>query len=181
MLLFWKLVDGNSNFPTSGIYRCLQTKSNLHISICQSHFKRNISMWNTLYFIFQSVFSVMINSFIDIFFKISIPYLNISLPFRKTKKRKFREKNRCFRNRENVWWAWPFSFCNSSFSFCNELQFLQTPCWKPVAVRDLVNSSVAVVNFFCSCSLSISYVFWTVSRSCEWKNKHEKAFISSSH
>ena len=49
MLLFWKLVDGNSNFPTSGIYRCLQTKSNLHISICQSHFKRNISMWDTLY------------------------------------------------------------------------------------------------------------------------------------
>ena len=40
----------NSNFQTSGIYRYLQAKSNLHISICQSHFKRNSSMWNTLYF-----------------------------------------------------------------------------------------------------------------------------------
>ena len=39
----------NSNSLTSEIYRYLQTKSNLHISICQSHFKRNISMWNTLY------------------------------------------------------------------------------------------------------------------------------------
>ena len=39
----------NSNFQTSGIYRYLQAKSNLHISICQRHFKRNISMWNTLY------------------------------------------------------------------------------------------------------------------------------------
>ena len=38
----------NSNFQTSGIYRYLQAKSNLHISICQRHFKRNISMWNTL-------------------------------------------------------------------------------------------------------------------------------------
>jgi hypothetical protein len=38
----------NSNFQTSGIYRHLQAKSNLHISICQNHFKRNISMWNTL-------------------------------------------------------------------------------------------------------------------------------------
>ena len=39
----------NSNFQTSAMYRYLQAKSNLHISICQSHFKRNISMWNTLY------------------------------------------------------------------------------------------------------------------------------------
>ena len=38
----------NSNFQTSEIYRYLQAKSNLHISICQSHFKRNSSMWNTL-------------------------------------------------------------------------------------------------------------------------------------
>jgi hypothetical protein len=29
-------------------YRYLQPKSNMHISICQSHFERNISMWNTL-------------------------------------------------------------------------------------------------------------------------------------
>ena len=38
----------NSNSLTSGIYSYLQIKSSLHISICQSHFKRNISMWNTL-------------------------------------------------------------------------------------------------------------------------------------
>ena len=38
----------NSNFQTSRIYSYLQTKSNLHISICQSQFKRNISMWDTL-------------------------------------------------------------------------------------------------------------------------------------
>ena len=38
----------NSNFQTSRIYRYLQAKSDLHISICQRHFKRNISMWNTL-------------------------------------------------------------------------------------------------------------------------------------
>ena len=35
----------NSNFQTSRIYSCLQTKSNLHISICQSQFK----MSDTLY------------------------------------------------------------------------------------------------------------------------------------
>ena len=40
----------NSNFQTSGIYKYFQEKSNLHISICQRHFKRNISMWKTLYF-----------------------------------------------------------------------------------------------------------------------------------
>ena len=46
---FLKTGCWNSNFQTSGIYRYLQTKSNLHISICQSHFKRDTSMWNTLY------------------------------------------------------------------------------------------------------------------------------------
>ena len=39
----------NSNSLTSGIYKYLQAISNLHFSICQSHFKRNISIWNTLY------------------------------------------------------------------------------------------------------------------------------------
>ena len=41
-------------------------------------------------------FSLMINSYTEIF------DLN-----RKTKQRKFRKKNRRFRNRENMWWAWP--------------------------------------------------------------------------
>jgi hypothetical protein len=40
----------NSNFKISRIYTCLQTKSDLHIFICQSQFKRNISMWDTLYY-----------------------------------------------------------------------------------------------------------------------------------
>ena len=38
----------HSNAITSGIHRYLQTKSKLHISICQSQFKRNISKWDTL-------------------------------------------------------------------------------------------------------------------------------------
>jgi hypothetical protein len=49
----------NSNSLTSGIYRYLQTKSNLHISICQSHFKRNISMWNTLYMKIKKIKKVL--------------------------------------------------------------------------------------------------------------------------
>ena len=62
----------NSNFQTSGMYRYLQAKSNLHISICQSHFKRNISMWNTLYvLVSQSLefpfFQVKQNSNVDNF------------------------------------------------------------------------------------------------------------------
>ena len=48
MLLFLKTGRWNLNFQTSGIYKCLQAKSNLYISICQRHFKRNIPMWNTL-------------------------------------------------------------------------------------------------------------------------------------
>ena len=46
---FLKTGCWNSNFQTSEIYKYLQTKSNFHISICQSQFERNISMWETLY------------------------------------------------------------------------------------------------------------------------------------
>ena len=52
-VIFLKTGQWNSNFQTSGIYRYLQAKSNLHIPICQSHFKRNSSMWNTLYLNFH--------------------------------------------------------------------------------------------------------------------------------
>ena len=49
-------------------------------------------------------FFVMITSYIGIF------YLNRKLlPCWKIKQRKFCEKNRRFRNRENMWWAWPRS------------------------------------------------------------------------
>ena len=41
----------NSDFQTSEIYKYLQTKSNLYTSICQSRFIRNISMWDTLYYL----------------------------------------------------------------------------------------------------------------------------------
>jgi hypothetical protein len=47
-VIFLKTGGWNSNAITSGIHRYLQTKSNLHISMCQSQFKRNISKWDTL-------------------------------------------------------------------------------------------------------------------------------------
>ena len=47
-------------------------------------------------------FSVMINNYIDIF------HLNRKLLSCKNKAKKFLWKNICrFRNRENMWWAWP--------------------------------------------------------------------------
>ena len=39
----------NSNVQTLEIYRYLQTKSSLHISICESQFIRYVSIWDTLY------------------------------------------------------------------------------------------------------------------------------------
>ena len=49
MLLFCKLVWWNSNSLISGIYRYLQTKSNLHIFICQTQLKIYTLPWGTLY------------------------------------------------------------------------------------------------------------------------------------
>ena len=48
---FWWTIPQNSNAVNLGIHRYLQTKSNLHTSICQSQFKGNISKWDTLYLI----------------------------------------------------------------------------------------------------------------------------------
>ena len=39
----------NSNVMSSEIHSYLQTISKLHISICQRQFKRNISIWDTMY------------------------------------------------------------------------------------------------------------------------------------
>ena len=39
----------NSNYEISGCQNHLQTNSSLPISICQSQFKRHVSIWDTLY------------------------------------------------------------------------------------------------------------------------------------
>ena len=49
MLVFLKNSCGTQKFPISAFQNHLQTKSNLHIYICQSQFIKSISKWDTLY------------------------------------------------------------------------------------------------------------------------------------
>ena len=49
MLLFFENSCGTQKFPISVFQNHLQSKSNLHIFICQSQFIKSISKWDTLY------------------------------------------------------------------------------------------------------------------------------------
>ena len=98
----WKNGDSSSSSSEASSSSSLLTSSShvFHESGIYEFFSRN-SMFHFLEGCKVS-FSVMINSYISIF------DLNRKLlPCRKITQRNFPEKNRRFRNRENMWWAWP--------------------------------------------------------------------------
>jgi hypothetical protein len=67
ILLFWKLFDETQiSRPQEYTDTYPQAKSNLHISFCQRHFKRNISMWNTLYFSIIHSLQIILRFFIQV-------------------------------------------------------------------------------------------------------------------
>ena len=92
---------------------------------CKNQACANCTGWNATTVIwllwgvtFNAVVAVGVVSLLLFRLPLAILWFLISLEnfylVEKTKQRKFREKIRRFRNRENMWWAWPFVVTSKS-------------------------------------------------------------------